>query len=109
MSRVTGEAHAALGMSALLFVGGALGYARGKSIPSLVAGTAFGTGYAISGWLISKGDGKEGHSLALALSGTLTGVMGGRFLKTKKVMPAGVLLGAGGLSATYHGIKAAEW
>uniref|UniRef100_A0A6S8AEH9 Transmembrane protein 14C n=1 Tax=Aplanochytrium stocchinoi TaxID=215587 RepID=A0A6S8AEH9_9STRA len=109
MRKVSGEAHASLGMSALLFSGGALGYARGKSIPSLVAGSVFGTGYAISGWLLSRGDGKEGHTLSLALSSTLFAVMGIRFAKSRKMMPAGALTGVSGLSATYHGVKAVEW
>lgn len=34
---------------------------------------AFGTGYAIGGWLISSGDGKEGHTLCFALSSSLAG------------------------------------
>ena len=65
--------------------------------------------YAVSAWLISEGDGKQGHLLSLGTSSILTTVMGMRYYKGRKLFPAGVLTGAGGLSTIYHGVSVIPW
>jgi uncharacterized membrane protein (UPF0136 family) len=42
-------------MSTLCFLGGAIGYARTRSIPSMVAGLAIGSLYALSGLRMREG------------------------------------------------------
>ena len=59
--------------------------------------------------MISRGDATRGHQLATAASAVLVGVMGARYLRTKKVVPAGVLTGAGVASLGYNGMKTWEW
>ncbi|KAL3230197.1 Uncharacterized protein RNJ44_01560 [Nakaseomyces bracarensis] len=72
--------HPAYTLSALTTVGGIIGYMRKKSIPSLVAGLAFGSVYAISGYLLhmNRDYGLElalGTSVALAASGIFRGAL----------------------------------
>lgn len=86
-----------------------MGFARRKSMPSLIAGVTFGTGYLASAYLINKGDGVEGHGISLLLSSTLTGVMGLRFSRTGKFMPAGLIAGIGAVSAVYSLKKVNDW
>eukprot|EP00924_Labyrinthula_sp_SR-Ha-C_P001059 maker-scaffold_7-snap-gene-12.35-mRNA-1 protein AED:0.03 eAED:0.03 QI:80/0/0.5/1/1/1/2/91/110 len=109
MSKVTGEAHIPLGMSVVLYVGGALGYTKSKSVPSLIAGITFGTGFVAAGYLISKGEGKQGHGLGLGLASILTLAMGARYSRSKKLMPAGIVAGTSGLATAYHGVKLTQW
>lgn len=70
MSKVTGAAHPATALAVITAFGGVMGYVRGKSIPSLVAGLTFGTLYGLSAKLINEN--KEwGVELATATSGLL--------------------------------------
>ena len=74
----------------LLVVGGTIGYVKAKSIPSLLAGL-------ISGLLILAT--AIGHRwiyspyLALLVSLVLAVVMGRRYLRTQKAMPALLIVG----------------
>jgi uncharacterized membrane protein (UPF0136 family) len=61
------------------------------------------------GMLISSGQHKEGHSLALASSLLLVGGMAPRAVKTGKFMPAGLVASLGVLSTIYQAKKVAEW
>ncbi|CAE7944181.1 FAX6, partial [Symbiodinium sp. KB8] len=72
--------------------GGVVGYAAKRSVPSLVAGGASGLA------LIACGQTGRFKSAA-AISAVLMMIMGGRFAKTGKPMPAGLvaLLSAAGL------------
>jgi len=85
-----------------------MGYIRAKSIPSLVAGVGFGTGYVAAGYMISNAQEKNGHLLNFALSSALALGMGARGVKTSKPVPVAVG-GLGFLAAGYSGMKAAEW
>jgi len=69
----------------LLIVGGAMGYVKARSVPSLVAGLICGLiaiflGYDYT-WHFAP-------YAALALSLALILLMGGRYLRTHKAMPA---------------------
>lgn len=94
---------------ALFAVGGAIGYLKAKSFPSLIAGLGLGSLMVVSGIVIGKGRDFEGHSLALATSILATGGMGSRAVRTGKLVPAGIVALAAGVSAAYHGKKAYEW
>jgi uncharacterized membrane protein (UPF0136 family) len=75
---------------ALVLVGGVIGYARAKSIPSFVSGLVFGTALILVGYGIRQGHARDVF-VASGLAGLLAVIMGVRFAKTKKFMPAGML------------------
>ena len=66
-------------------VGGALGYARAKSIPSVIAGGISG-GLLILAGLIGPSD--PAHWLALIVSLLLLAYFGPSYLRKRKAMPA---------------------
>ena len=105
----------------------------------LVAGLSFGAAYASAAWLINvsstacvlslsssphriilsfctqtkqqqpEGQPDTGHGVGLAASLVLTGVMGARFARTRKVMPPGVLTALGAVGVAYNGLKWREF
>jgi uncharacterized membrane protein (UPF0136 family) len=79
---------------ALTFAGGLVGFAKAKSVPSLVAGGAFGALLAASGYLTGNG-GRLGPGLGLFLSAMLLGRFSKAFRQTRKVMPAGIMTALG--------------
>lgn len=79
-----------IGYGLLVLVGGALGYVKAKSLPSLISGVVFGLALLISGAGIWQGS-KASPTIALLLAAVLLVMMGMRYLKTKKFMPAGMI------------------
>lgn len=69
---------------AIVFTGGAIGFFKAGSKMSLLAGTIFG-------FLAAYGASLENKSLALIVSALLLGVMGPRFYRGRKIMPAGLV------------------
>jgi uncharacterized membrane protein (UPF0136 family) len=96
-------------LAALCGVGGLVGFAKKKSVPSLVAGVAFAAAYGWSASLIHEGEAERGHCAAAAASALLSAAMGARLVRTRKAMPAGALtaLGLGGLA--YNWAKYGEY
>lgn len=96
-----------------ILAGGAMGYAKTGSMPSLGAGVLFGGAAALGephifsifyngdkklnwfglkgAWQISQNP--KNSTLAILTSGALLSVMGLRFYKTGKLMPAGLIAG----------------
>lgn len=70
--------------------GGIAGYAKAGSTASLAAGLGFGGLALLGAYLISQ-DQPIGHWLVVGTAGTLTAVMGRRFMNSGKIMPAGVV------------------
>jgi uncharacterized membrane protein (UPF0136 family) len=68
-----------------------------------------GAAFAYSGSVIDGGDPLRGHQIAAATSVVLAGAMASRYLKTQKMMPAGMLAAVGALSSAYHVKKVLEW
>jgi uncharacterized membrane protein (UPF0136 family) len=93
----------------LVGIGGAIGYLKKGSTPSLVAGLTFGSLLIGSGVLISKNEAFTGHALASATTGIMTAAMAQRFLKTNKFMPAGLIASVGAVGFAYNVKKAIEW
>ncbi len=54
---------------------------------------------------MQSGEEAKGYRLATMSSAALTAVMGVRFYKTRKPMPAGALAALGAASLAYHGTK----
>ena len=79
-----------LAYGALVLVGGIFGYVKAKSIPSLISGLIFGITLLVVGYGIRQGH-QSDIKIAAGLAGLLAVIMGIRFAKSKKFMPAGML------------------
>ncbi len=75
--------------SALLLVGGVMGYVKAKSRPSLVAGVV--SGLVGFGAVALAGSSRGGLYLGAALTGAMSVLFGGRYFTTRKFMPSGML------------------
>ncbi|XP_003975402.1 transmembrane protein 14C-like [Takifugu rubripes] len=73
----------------LVTSGGLLGYVKAGSVASLAAGLLFGLFAALGAYMMSQNP--KNILLSLGTSGTLTVVMGLRFLSSGKFMPAGFM------------------
>mmetsp|Transcript_9282 Transcript_9282/g.11113 ORF Transcript_9282/g.11113 Transcript_9282/m.11113 type:complete len:114 (+) Transcript_9282:198-539(+) len=104
-----GSAHMNFSLGGLVALGGAVGYFKKGSTPSLLAGLTFGGLLIGSGVLISGDSQFEGHALATGTSSVMSLGMGFRFLKTGKFMPAGLVAALGAGAAAYNLNKALEW
>ncbi|KAJ2779696.1 hypothetical protein H4R18_003872 [Coemansia javaensis] len=98
--------HPAYTMAGLCVVGGAIGYAKGRSLPSLVAGAGIGAVYWYAGQRIQNNQ-DYGHELALAASALLLGAMGPKALRTRAPVPI-TMSTLGTASAAYYAKKAYE-
>ncbi|KAJ2612662.1 hypothetical protein H4S08_002597 [Coemansia sp. RSA 1365] len=98
--------HTAYSMAGICAVGGAIGYAKGRSIPSLVAGVGIGAVYCYAGLRIQKNQ-EYGHELALAASSLLLFAMGPKALRTRAPVPV-VMSTLGTASAAYYSKKSYE-
>uniref|UniRef100_A0AAZ3PHB0 Transmembrane protein 14A n=1 Tax=Oncorhynchus tshawytscha TaxID=74940 RepID=A0AAZ3PHB0_ONCTS len=76
------------GYAAAIALGGFMGYKKKGSVMSLIAGILFGSMAAYGALMISYDPTKTFYSL-----GALTIVMGMRFKKSGKIMPAGIMAG----------------
>jgi uncharacterized membrane protein (UPF0136 family) len=72
----------------LLLVGGVMGYVKARSKVSLVASVAFAIALAVCGYAPVP----HGPTLVLVLQGLLLVVFGARLAKTRKFMPAGLMV-----------------
>lgn len=79
-----------LGYAALIGTGGAMGYIKGGSQKSLIAGVASASVlYYV--YTILPSNPVLASAVGLVLSASLLGVMGSRFMRSKKIFPAGVV------------------
>ncbi|KAJ1836536.1 Transmembrane protein 14C [Coemansia sp. RSA 2711] len=94
-----------LAFAALVAVGGAVGYFKSSSVASLVSGLAFGALISLSVQL-AAGNSKSYSLLPASLCLILCLVMGGRFLDSKKFMPAGMVAATSLVMAVRYALKA---
>ncbi|KAK4136405.1 TMEM14-domain-containing protein [Trichocladium antarcticum] len=73
-------------LAALTATGGAIGYARTKSIPSIVAGTAVGLLYGLGGYRVANNE-PYGVELSLVASLVLGGSAIPRAIRLRKPVP----------------------
>jgi uncharacterized membrane protein (UPF0136 family) len=88
---------AALLYGLLNIAGGVMGYVKSKSKISLMMGCFFGTLLVLGAIAAFKGS-PIGLSIATVITGVLVVVFGIRWVKTKKVMPAGLMVGLGAIA-----------
>ncbi|PWA25851.1 hypothetical protein CCH79_00001577, partial [Gambusia affinis] len=81
----------AFGYAAAIIFGGFMGYKRKGSVMSLIAGLVFGGLSAYGAYNVSN-DPKD-ILVLLASSGLLAVIMGMRYKKSGKLMPAGIMTG----------------
>lgn len=75
----------------LLIVGGVMGKAKAGSTVSIVAGVLSGAA-SLAGYVVSFGNPELGFLIGGMLALLLSGVFLSRFFRTRKVMPAGIVL-----------------
>jgi uncharacterized membrane protein (UPF0136 family) len=75
----------------LLIVGGMMGYVKSKSRVSLFAGAISG-GICVGAAWLSVDQPSEGFTIGSLVAFLLAGVFINRFAKTRKIMPAAVVL-----------------
>jgi uncharacterized membrane protein (UPF0136 family) len=81
---------------ALILLGGIVGFIKAKSKPSLIAGGISGAVLLACGWAVwndSEGARDFGLWFAVALAIILMMFFAARFMKSKKIMPAGLMAG----------------
>jgi len=74
---------------ALVFAGGVMGWAKARSVPSLLSGVGFGVALVGSGLMLWR-EMAQSLPVAAGLTSVLLVVMAIRLVKTKKFMPAGL-------------------
>jgi uncharacterized membrane protein (UPF0136 family) len=80
----------AYGYGGLVTLGGVMGYLKARSKPSLIMGLAFGLAIVACGIAYGRGI-EQARGVALVMSLVLLLVFVIRYLKTRKMMPAGAL------------------
>lgn len=90
----------------LAMAGGAVGFVKAKSRASLVAGLVSGLALLGAAWLLRTPNLLGGYVLGGSVSLALLGRFGPAFARTKKVMPAGmmVVLALGGVLVAAAGL-----
>jgi uncharacterized membrane protein (UPF0136 family) len=91
---MTSGTLAAIAYAILAIGGGIMGYAQVKSKMSLISGTISGALLLIGG-IAQRQDISWGLPLSVAVTAALIVVFAVRWFKTRKVMPAGLMIGAG--------------
>lgn len=82
----------------LVLVGGIIGFVKAKSRASLIAGIVSAALLGVSASWVAFGSLRWGAGLGALVASALIGRFLPAFLKTKKVMPAGLVVAVGALT-----------
>ncbi|KAK9511268.1 hypothetical protein O3M35_005855 [Rhynocoris fuscipes] len=96
--------HYGIIYAVLVGSGGAYGYLKSGSVPSLAAGLIFGTLIGVGAYQVSRN--VENYQLSLGTSALLGTIMGYRYYNTGKIMPAGLLAGISIAMTLRYGVLA---
>ena len=77
----------------LTILGGVMGFVKAKSKASLIAGGVSGALILAAAWMVMSGRVQNGLILGLVVSSLLELRFFPAFVKTKKIMPAGMMTG----------------
>ncbi|KAK9374765.1 transmembrane proteins 14C-domain-containing protein [Lipomyces chichibuensis] len=99
--------HPAFTLAALCSIGGIAGYARRKSVPSLIGGVGVGILFGISGYLLKQNK-EYGIHTALAASLLLIGASAPRAIRLRKAVPVGLTI-LGLTASAYYGKKYSDF
>jgi len=97
-----------LSVGALVALGGIVGYVKKGSVPSIAAGAVIGASLIASG-LLADSQPQRAFALGTASSGVLTAAMLHRFIKTRKIMPSGIVSAIGAGALAFNAWKLNEW
>ena len=75
---------------ALTITGGVIGYVKAGSLPSIIAGAITGVLLLVAGWIM-PGNRGAGLIIGLVVSLLLAAQFVPKFIRTKSVMPAGLM------------------
>ncbi|HWY39564.1 MAG TPA: TMEM14 family protein [Chthoniobacterales bacterium] len=75
---------------ALTIIGGVIGYVKAGSLPSIIAGAITGILLLVAGWIMPANR-AAGLVVGLVVSLLLAGQFVPKFIRTGKVMPAGLM------------------
>ena len=75
---------------ALTIIGGVIGYVKAGSLPSIIAGTITGLLLLVASWIL-PGNRAAGLVIGLIVSLLLAAQFVPKFIRTKAVMPAGLM------------------
>lgn len=104
-----GSSHLNFTTGGLVAAGGAYGYMKSGSKPSLLFGLLAGAAFVGAGQQIQQGNDFNGHALGAAAGWGLGGGMGLRAVSSGKIMPAGVVATIGLVATLYNTKKANDW
>eukprot|EP00048_Salpingoeca_helianthica_P015666 m.227893 g.227893 ORF g.227893 m.227893 type:complete len:101 (+) comp17353_c0_seq1:34-336(+) len=91
-----------LAAAALFALGGAIGFTKKGSVPSLVAGLTSGGILTYFSHQASHGNAKFGHQGALVVTVAMALMMGNRAFRSGKFMPAGLVASIAALAAVWN-------
>ena len=75
---------------ALTIIGGVIGYVKAGSLPSIIAGAITGVLLLVAGWILPANR-NPGLIIAFIVSLVLAAQFFPKFIRTAKVMPAGLM------------------
>lgn len=96
--------YLAFGYAATVAAGGVLGYVKAGSMVSLIMGLLSGSVLGVGAYQVSQNP--KNLYLSLGTSAVLAGIMGMRYMKSGKVMPAGLVAGISLLFVVRYGVRA---
>jgi len=103
MARPTSPDYLSIAYALTVTLGGAVGYAKAGSVASLAAGVGFGAALGFGAYQLSRDP--QHYQFALVTTLMLASVMGARYYRGGKFMPAGLIFSLSMLNAARLGVR----